>query len=93
MKKKNNVRHRIVINMPYLLLTILIRNNALSSYISNLIVNREITTNYNNNVIEFFSIRPISRILICSFPWMYTKEGFKFWEDIYNEICDKCGSQ
>lgn len=93
MKKENNVRHRIVINMPYLLLTILIRNNALSSYISKLIVNREITTNYNNNTIKFFSIRPISRILICSFPWMYTKEGFKFWEDIYNEICDKCGSQ
>lgn len=91
--KKNSKRHLIVVNMPYLLLITLIRNNALSSYISNLIIKREITTDYNDNAIRFFSIRPISRILICSFPWMYTKEGFKFWEDIYNEICDKCGSQ
>lgn len=91
--KKNSKRHLIVVNMPYLLLVTLIRNKALSFYIYNLIINREITTNYNDNMIEFFSIRPISRILICSFPWRDTKEGFKFWEDIYNEICDKCGSQ
>lgn len=90
--KKNSKRHLIVVNMPYLLLVTLIRNKALSFYIYNLIINREITTNYNDNMIEFFSIRPISRILICSFSWMYTKEGFKFWEDVYNEICDKCGS-
>jgi hypothetical protein len=93
MKKKNNLRHRIVINMPYPLLETLIRNRALSLYISNLISDRKINTRYENNITEFFSIKPISRILICSFSWNNTKEGYVFWADIYNEICDKCGSQ
>jgi hypothetical protein len=91
--KKNSKRHLIVVNMPYLLLVTLIRNKALSFYISNLIINREVTINYSDNAIEFFSIKPISRILICSFSWSSTKEGYKFWYDIYNELCDKCGSQ
>lgn len=95
MKKKNNLRHRIVINMPYLLLETLIRNKALSLYISNLISDRKINTRmvYEDNVTEFFSIKPISRILMCSFSWNNTKEGYVFWADIYNELCDKCGSQ
>jgi hypothetical protein len=93
MKKKNNLRHRIVINMPYPLLETLIRNRALSLYISNLISDRKINTRYENNITEFFSIKPISRILICSFSWNNTKEGYVFWADIYNELCDKCGSQ
>ncbi len=93
MKKKNNLRHHIVINMPYPLLETLIRNRALSLYISNLISDRKINTRYENNITEFFSIRPISRILICSFSWNNTKEGYVFWADIYNELCDKCGSQ
>lgn len=93
MKKKNNLRHRIVINMPYPLLETLIRNRALSLYISNLITDRKINTRYENNITEFFSIKPISRILICSFSWNNTKEGYVFWADIYNELCDKCGSQ
>jgi hypothetical protein len=92
MKKKNNLRHRIVINMPYPLLETLIRNRALSLYISNLISDRKINTRYENNITEFFSIKPISRILICSFSWNNTKEGYVFWADIYNELCDKCGS-
>ena len=91
MKKKNNLRHHIVINMPYPLLETLIRNRALSLYISNLISDRKINTRYENNITEFFSIRPISRILICSFSWNNTKEGYVFWADIYNELCDKCG--
>lgn len=93
MKKKNNLRHRIVINMPYPLLETLIRNRALSLYISNLISDRKINTRYENNITEFFSIKPISRILICSFSQNNTKEGYVFWADIYNELCDKCGSQ
>lgn len=93
MKKKNNLRHCIVINMPYLLLETLIRNRALSLYISNLISDRKINTRYEDNITEFFSIKPISRILICSFSWNNTKEGYVFWADIYNELCDKCGSQ
>lgn len=93
MKKKNNLRYRIVINMPYLLLETLIRNRALSLYISNLISDRKINTRYEDNITEFFSIKPISRILICSFSWNKTKEGYVFWADIYNELCDKCGSQ
>ena len=93
MKKKNDLRHRIVINMPYPLLETLIRNRALSLYISNLISDRKINTRYENNITEFFSIKPISRILICSFSWNNTKEGYVFWADIYNELCDKCGSQ
>ena len=93
MKKKNNLRHRIVINMPYPLLETLIRNRALSLYISNLISDRKINTRYENNITEFFSIKPISRILICSFSWNNTKEGYVFQADIYNELCDKCGSQ
>lgn len=93
MKKKNNLRHRIVINMPYPLLETLIRNRALSLYISNLISDRKINTYCENNITEFFSIKPISRILICSFSWNDTKEGYVFWADIYNELCDKCGSQ
>lgn len=93
MKKKNNLRHRTVINMPYPLLETLIRNRALSLYISNLISDRKINTRYENNITEFFSIKPISRILICSFSWNNTKEGYVFWADIYNELCDKCGSQ
>lgn len=79
--------------MPYLLLETLIRNKALSLYISNLISDRKINTRYENNITEFFSIKPISRILICSFSWNNTKEGYVFWADIYNELCDKCGSQ
>ena len=93
MKKKNNLRHRIVINMPYPLLETLIRNRALSLYISNLISDRKINTRYENNITEFFSIKPISRILLCSFSWNNTKEGYVFWVDIYNELCDKCGSK
>ena len=93
MKKKNNLRHRIVINMPYLLLETLIRNKALSLYISNLISGREIRVRYENNITEFFSIKPISRILMCSFSWSNTKEGYTFWHDMYDELCDKCDSQ
>lgn len=95
MKKKNNLRHRIVINMPYLLLETLIRNKALSLYISNLISDRKINTPvvYEDNITKLFSIKPISRILMCSFSWGNTKEGYVFWIDIYNELCDKCGSQ
>lgn len=95
MKKKNNLRHRIVINMPYLLLETLIRNKALSLYISNLISDRKINIPvvYEDNITELFSIKPISRILMCSFSWNNTKEGYVFWADIYNELCDKCGSQ
>lgn len=90
MKKESSRRHYIIVNMPYLLLHILIKYKALDAYISNLLHgykyrNDLYTYKYINSILN---TKPISRILITSFSWDLSKEGYKFWFDIYNDICD-----
>lgn len=72
------LRHFIVVNMSYSLLSILIKRKALDKYISNALKQFKeqkfkyiISTNEINSCLFFY--------------WTDTPEGFDFWCNIYEE--------
>lgn len=88
MKKIANLRHFIIVNMPYLLLKVLIEHNALTSYISNVISYYQ---SWNKDEIydsieTVFDTNQIGILLADSFFWEESKEGYEFWFNIYKEI-------
>ncbi len=88
MKKIANLRHFIIVNMPYLLLKVLIEHNALTSYVSNVISYYQ---SWNKDEIydsieTVFDTNQIGILLADSFFWEESKEGYEFWFNIYKEI-------
>lgn len=72
------LRHFIVVNMSYSLLSILIKRKALDKYISNTL--KQLKEQ------KFKYIISTNEINSCSlFYWTDTPEGFDFWYNIYEE--------
>lgn len=74
-------RHQFVVNLPLTLLLFLIKERALSKFIS--------------NAVDFFSGKGKGFILIPDlaesyFEWESTKEGYKYWKDLIDKYYEQC---
>lgn len=77
-KKELSLRHLLVAEMPYKLLSFLIEERALTEFINNSLQNlcrpREVPQLYD---------REIFNIIFTSFLWNNTNEGYLFWLNLY----------
>ena len=77
--------------MSYKLLKLLIEEKALSAFVRNLIkdteVNNLVMPNYNKTrrIINLMTDFP-HNIILRSFTWSKTDEGYDFWYDIYKKV-------
>ena len=91
MKKEQSLQHLIVTEMSYKLLKLLIEEKALSAFVRNLIKDTELNSlvmpNYNKTrrIINLMTDFP-HIIILRSFTWSKTDEGYDFWYDIYNKV-------
>lgn len=90
-EKKQCLRHLIVTEMPYELLKLLIEEKALSAFVRNLIKDTEanslVRSNYNKTkwIVNLMTDSPHG-IILRSFIWSKTDEGYDFWYDIYKKV-------
>lgn len=91
MKKEQSLQHLIVTKMPYELLKLLIEEKALSTFVRNLIKDTEanslVRSNYNKTkqIVNLMTNSPHG-IILRSFIWSKTDEGYDFWYDIYEKV-------
>lgn len=81
--EQQKVRRQILFNMPYLLLTFLIKEKVLDSFLDG-------SSKYaHDNKIKLESFYRILRIpdmaIECTLIWRYTKEGHHFWRKLQNK--------
>lgn len=91
MKKEQSLQHLIVTEMSYKLLKLLIEEKALSAFVRNLIkyteANSLVRSNYNKTkrIVNLMTDSPHG-IILRSFTWSKTDEGYDFWYDIYKKV-------
>lgn len=92
--EQQKVRRQILFNMPYLLLTFLIKEKVLSSYLNNI---SEYTYHWNIYLESVYkNLKDPSIAFEYAFSWRYTKEGHNFWKELNNkykntwEMKDSC---
>lgn len=90
MKKEQSLQHLIVTEMPYELLKLLIEEKALSAFVRNLKdteANSLVRSNYNKTkrIVNLMTDSPHG-IILRSFIWSKTDEGYDFWYDIYEKV-------
>lgn len=91
MKKEQSLQHLIVTEMPYELLKLLIEEKALSAFVRNLIKDTEanslVRSNYNKTkrIVNLIT-DSLHGIILRSFIWSKTDEGYDFWYDIYKKV-------
>lgn len=91
MKKEQSLQHLIVTEMQYELLKLLIEEKALSAFVRNLIKDTEanslVRSNYNKTkrIVNLMTDSPHG-IILRSFIWSKTDEGYDFWYDIYKKV-------
>lgn len=91
MKKEQSLQHLIVTEMPYELLKLLIEEKALSAFVRNLIKDTEanslVRSNHNKTkrIVNLMTDSPHG-IILRSFTWSKTDEGYDFWYDIYKKV-------
>lgn len=82
-KKELSLRHLLVTEMPYKLLSFLIEERVLTSFVNNTLQNlsksREVSQLYD---------RRVSDIMSDSFVWYNTYEGYFFWYKLYKKYRD-----
>lgn len=92
MKKEQSLQHLIVTEMSYKLLKLLIEEKALSAFVRNLIKDTEanslVRSNYNKTkrIVNLMTDSPHGIIILRSFTWSKTDEGYDFWYDIYKKV-------
>lgn len=80
-------KHILVTEMPYILLSFLIKKKALRQFLT------AVTkySNAHNNVTaikwvkSYYSKHCIDMIFLSSFTWRYTSQGYEFWLNISME--------
>lgn len=78
--EQQKVRRQILFNMPYLLLTFLIKEKVLSSYLNNI---SEYTYRCNIYLESVYkNLKDPSMAFEYAFSWRYTKEGHNFWKEL-----------
>lgn len=78
--KKQKARRQILFNMPYSLLTFLIKEKVLDSFLdgsSKFVHDRKI------NLEPFYTkLRVPGMAIECTLIWRHTKEGHHFWQNL-----------
>lgn len=78
--EQQKVRRQILFNMSYLLLTFLIKEKVLSSYLNNI---SEYTYHWNIYLESVYkNLKDPSIAFEYAFSWKYTKEGYNFWKEL-----------
>ena len=77
--KKQKARRQILFNMPYLLLTFLIKERVLDSTSKYAIVHSI------NLSCLYTKLRDPYAAIECTFAWDCTKEGYNFWRELNNK--------
>ena len=78
--EQQKVRRQILFNMPYLLLTFLIKEKVLSSYLNYI---SEYTYHWNIYLESVYkNLKDPSIAFEYAFSWRYTKEGHDFWKEL-----------
>ena len=84
--KKQKARRQILFNMPYLLLTFLIKERVLDRFLDN-------TSKYA--IVHSINLSCLYTAIECTFAWDCTKEGYDFWKglnDKYKSIWEMSDS-
>lgn len=92
--EQQKVRRQILFNMPYLLLTFLIKERVLDRFLDN---TSKYAIIHSINLSHFYTkLRDPYAAIECTFAWDHTKEGFNFWRGLNNkyksiwEMKDSC---
>lgn len=87
--KKQKARRQILFNMPYSLLTFLIKEKVLDRFLDN---TSEHIIIHSINLSRFYTkLRNPCTAIECTFAWYYTEEGYNFWKELdnkYKYICE-----
>ena len=78
--EQQKVKRQILLNMPYLLLTFLIKEKALSNFLDNI---SKYTISHSINLSYLYiRLRDPYMAIECTFVWDCTKEGYNFWREL-----------
>lgn len=82
-RKKQKVRRQILFNMPYLLLTFLIKERVLDRFLDN--TSKYAIVHSINLSCLYTKLRDPYAAIECTFAWDCTKEGYNFWRELNNK--------
>lgn len=82
-RKKQKVRRQILFNMPYLLLTFLIKERVLDRFLDN--TSKYTIVHSINLSCLYTKLRDPYAAIECTFAWDCTKEGYNFWRELNNK--------
>lgn len=91
--KKQKAKRQILFNMPYLLLTFLIKERVLDRFLDN--TSRYAIVHSINLSHLYTKLRDPYAAIECTFIWDCTKEGYDFWKglsDKYKSIWEMSDS-
>lgn len=80
--KKDTDKHKLLVYMPYVVLHVLLKYNALSAWYNNMLLSSPPFTAY----VDFARLHEPERWIDYAFLWTETPEGGLFWSYIYEEI-------
>lgn len=81
--EQQKIRRQILFNMPYVLLTFLIKEKVLSRFLDE---TSKFTYHCNIDLESAYkNLRDPSMAFEYTFIWRYTKEGHNFWEELNNK--------
>lgn len=88
--EQQKVRRQILFNMPYLLLTFLIKERVLNKFLDN---TSKYAIVYSTKLSYLYTkLRDPYAAIECTFTWCCTEEGYNFWKglnDKYKSIWEK----
>lgn len=78
--EQQKVRRQILLNMPYLLLTFLIKEKVLSNFLDNI---SKYTISHSINLSYLYiRLRDPYMAIECTFAWACTEEKYDFWKKL-----------
>lgn len=78
--EQQKVRRQILFNMPYLLLTFLIKERVLNRFLDN--TSKYAIVHSINLSCLYTKLRDPHAAIECTFAWYYTEEGYNFWKGL-----------
>ena len=78
--EQQKVRRQILFNMPYLLLTFLIKERVLNRFLDN--TSKYAIVHSINLSCLYIKLRDPYTAIECTFAWYYTEEGYNFWKGL-----------
>ena len=81
--EQQKVRRQILFNMPYLLLTFLIKEKVLDSFLDG--SSKHAHDNKINLESFYTKLRDPYTAIECTFAWHCTEEGYDFWKRLNNK--------